>query len=153
MFKNIHNTMKQPAKPPQEPQKSSPEPRLKVPDNLPKMKELRKLVLSRVGVSDDTASTSRNFMRSRVPHVQNSKSSHAILAAEPPILGALFSVLEAWNWNFHQVSYFVFRAFGNLSKGPASMGDFHDASAHILKFLNRALKFFKNASWKGCGTG
>ena len=30
--------------------------------------------LSRAGVSDNTAKTSRNFMRNRVPHVQNLKN-------------------------------------------------------------------------------
>ena len=48
-------------------------------------------VLPRAGVSDNTANTSRNFMRNRVPHVQNSKNSQAILAAKPPIFGAFYS--------------------------------------------------------------
>ena len=60
------------------------------------------LLLSRVGVSDNTAKTLRNLTRSRAPHVQNSKNPHAILAAKPPIFGALFWVLDVWNSISHK---------------------------------------------------
>ena len=83
--------MKRPPKAPQEAQKNPPNPRLKVLDNLAKIEKLQKLLLSRVGVSDNTAENSRNFIIHRVLHVQNSKNPHAILAAKPPIFGAFFS--------------------------------------------------------------
>ena len=49
------------------------------------------MLLLRAIVSEKMKKTSRKFMSERVPHVQNSRKGHKILAASPPILRAGFS--------------------------------------------------------------
>ena len=57
-------------------------------------------ILLRAVVSGKNEKTSRNFMSERVPHVQNSRKGHQILAASPPILRAGFTLIKLFEFFF-----------------------------------------------------